>query len=36
LSDPESTHDAKQEINKIEKTNLILDMKLIDEFYYIG
>lgn len=36
MSDPESTHDVKQEINKIEKTNLILDMKLIDEFYYIG
>lgn len=36
MSDPESTHDVKQQINKIEKTNLILDMKLIDEFYYLG
>jgi len=36
LSDPDSTHDVKQQINKIEKTYLILDMKLIDEIYYLG
>ena len=36
MSDPDSTHDVKQQINKIEKTYLILDMKLIDEIYYLG